>query len=112
MGKRKYHESPDTSDLNDTLTHLSTYAHATLRLTLWPSVQSPYLLLVRVAFHAPGVDLAADPVHVYQEAVDTRRKLDLAAVLHRIAWTAFESYHSTPWAWTGGMRRAHVRSEA
>lgn len=111
MSKRKYHEAIETEDLNAAVRHISRAAHADVRIVLRAPVNSEAALVVQVEFRAPGMPPEADAVHLYQEAIDTRRKVELASVLHRVLNAAWSSYHCSPWQWTGGMRRANVRSE-
>lgn len=112
MTRRKYHDAPGTDDVIEALHHIEAQSFAQVELALRPSKNSPWCILVRVEFRARGVDREADPVHTYQAAIDTRRRVELASVLHRVLHEAWASYHGSPWTWTGEMRRENVRSDA
>lgn len=112
MARQINPSAPDASDVHAALLQLATDAHAQVLLTLRPSLHHKGIILVRVEFRALEMELEADPVHVHQEALDTRRRIDMASALHRIVQSAWATYHNTPWCWTGAMRRAHVRQDA
>lgn len=106
--KRKYHATIETTDVWQAMRQLGDEAHATLELVIRPSIVTPGLMVCKVNFHDPLTVADLGPVYVFQETLAVPRKVDLPSYLHRLIWDAWGGYHTSPWQWTRGMRKAHA----
>lgn len=108
--KRKYSATIETSDVWEALDKLGAEAHARLELQVTTSVVSPMVVIVRVLYHDPLTVADLGPVYVFQETLARVRRVELASYLHRVLWDSWTGYHSSPWQWTRGMRKASTAS--
>ena len=108
--KRKYSATLTAADVWAALSHLGDEAHATLELTVRPSIITPTLVIVQVRYHDPLTVADLGPVYIYQETVSRARTVDMATLLHRIIWDSWSGYHMSPWQWTRGMRKQSTGS--